>query len=193
MKTALVRGVWSILLALFCVTFWSLPARAQSIEPNELSKVVSEIEQLDRMRSGLASTLEGQTEEPTLQTMKKVCKPVGMRAKQLGEETGWQVKQIAKKYRNPAHAPDTETASLALDAFENNPDLMGFWAKETVNGRAGTRYYRRINVEASCLGCHGTKNERPKFVKDNYPNDLAYDFKAGDLRGMYSVFVPYLQ
>jgi hypothetical protein len=27
-------------------------------------------------------------------------------------------------------------------------------------------------------------------VKENYPQDLAYDFEVGDLRGMYSVFIP---
>ncbi|WP_017660346.1 Tll0287-like domain-containing protein [Baaleninema simplex] len=192
MKTALVRGVWSLVLALCCLTVWSLPARAQQVDPAELSNAVNEIEQIDRMRSGLASTIEDSPTEPTLQTMKEVCKPVGMRAKQLGEETGWQVKQIAKKYRNPAHAPDTETASEALDLFEKNLNLVGFWQEETIDGQAGTRYYRRINVESSCLACHGAKNERPKFVKEKYPQDLAYDFEVGDLRGMYSVFIPYL-
>jgi len=27
-------------------------------------------------------------------------------------------------------------------------------------------------------------------VKDNYPNDRAFNFKLGDLRGMYAVFIP---
>jgi hypothetical protein len=45
-------------------------------------------------------------------------------------------------------------------------------------------------VEASCLVCHGAKENRPQFVKDNYPQDLAYNFHVGDLRGMYAVFIP---
>lgn len=44
------------------------------------------------------------------------------------------------------------------------------------------RYFRRINVQASCLACHGLKDNRPEFVKKNYPQDLAYNFKVGDLR-----------
>ena len=28
-----------------------------------------------------------------------------------------------------------------------------------------------------------------KKLKDDYPNDRAYNFEAGDLRGIYSVFV----
>jgi hypothetical protein len=161
--------------------------------PTALAKAVQEIEQLDNLRSSLASTIEGRTEEPTMQTMKEVCKPVGMKAMQLSEENGWQVKQIASKYRNPAHAPDDLQSKLALARFEQNPELMGFWDREIVNDQAGTRYYRRINVEASCLACHGLKNNRPQFVKDNYPQDLAYSFHVGDLRGMYSVFIPDLQ
>lgn len=54
------------------------PASAWAeVNPAELTKVVQEIEQLDMLRSGLASTLEGQTTEPTQETTKEVCRPVG--------------------------------------------------------------------------------------------------------------------
>jgi len=180
-----------ISLGLMLLVFYLNPAIALAqTDPAELSKAVQEIEFLDGMRSGLASTLEGKSEEPTLQTMKEVCRPVGMRVTELSQENGWQVKQIASKYRNPAHAPDDLHASMALAKFQQAPELIGFWDRETINNQAGTRYYRRINVEQSCLACHGLKNQRPQFVKDNYPQDLAYNFRVGDLRGMYSVFIP---
>ncbi|HIK56372.1 MAG TPA: DUF3365 domain-containing protein [Synechococcales cyanobacterium M55_K2018_004] len=192
MLNRIYRIMVGIALAIALLSFSPVPALAQT-DPAELAKAVQEIEALDSLRSGLASTLEGRTEEPTLQTMQEVCKPVGMRAMQLSQENHWQVKQIANKYRNPAHALDNLHSKIALARFEQNPDLMGFWDRETVDGQAGTRYYRRINVEASCLACHGSKNSRPQFVKDNYPQDLAYDFHVGDLRGMYAVFIPDLQ
>ncbi|WP_036489415.1 DUF3365 domain-containing protein [Myxosarcina sp. GI1] len=162
-------------------------------DPVQLAKAVQEIENLDAMRSGLASTLKDSTTEPTGETFKEICKPVGMRAKQLSKENGWQVKQIATKYRNPAHAPDNLHAVMALAKFEKDPELMGFWDSETIDDLQGTRYYRRINVESSCLACHGGEDARPQFVKDKYPQDLAFDFNVGDLRGMYSVFIPYLE
>jgi hypothetical protein len=158
--------------------------------PNELAQAVQEIESLDAMRIGLASSLEGTTEAPTMQTMKEVCRPVGMRAIQLSQENGWQVKQIAKKYRNPDHAPGNLHDQIALAKFNQEPELIGFWDRETLDKQTGTRYYRRINVEASCLACHGLKDRRPQFVKDGYPQDLAYNFQVGDLRGMYAVFIP---
>lgn len=178
-------------LGLMLLVFSLNPAIALAKpDPAELSKAVQEIEFLDAMRSGLASTLEGKSEEPTLQTMKEVCRPVGIRVMELSQENGWQVKQIAAKYRNPAHAPDNLHASMALAKFQQDPELVGFWDRETINDQAGTRYYRRIDVEQSCLACHGLKNQRPQFVKDNYPQDLAYNFRVGDLRGMYSIFIP---
>jgi len=158
--------------------------------PKELARAVQEIESLDTLRSGLASSLEGSTEVPTMQTMKEVCRPVGMQAIQLSQENGWQVKQIAEKYRNPDHAPGNLHDQTALAKFNQEPELIGFWDRETLDKQIGTRYYRRINVEASCLACHGLKDRRPQFVKDGYPQDLAYNFQVGDLRGMYAVFIP---
>jgi hypothetical protein len=182
---------WSLLLialiGLWCLT--AAPALAQT-SPAALSKAVEEVENLDAMRSGLASTLEDNTDPVTGETFKQVCKPVGMRAMQLSKENGWQVKQISEKYRNPAHKPDTPQATMALAKFAENPDMIGFWERETIGGQAGSRYYRRINVEASCLACHGAKGERPEFVKNNYGDDKAYNFNVGDLRGMYAVFIP---
>ncbi len=192
--------VLSILVKLFLLISFSMlsitwsPAIALTApiipHPDDLVRAVQEIEALDAMRTGLASTLEGSTEVPTKQTMKEVCRPVGMKAMELSKENGWQVKQIANKYRNPNHAPNNLHDKMALAKFEQNSELVGFWNRETINQEAGTRYYRRIDVEASCLVCHGLKDRRPQFVQDGYPQDLAYNFNVGDLRGMYAVFIP---
>ncbi|MDM7938219.1 MAG: hypothetical protein QUV06_12275 [Cyanobium sp. CZS 48M] len=60
---------------------------AQS-EQAGLPKAVAKMEQIHRMRVSLASTLEGRSEEPTMETMKEVCKPVGMQAMAIGKENG---------------------------------------------------------------------------------------------------------
>lgn len=192
MPSCLYQGLLGLVLTLLLLIALPPAALAQAA-PADLAQAVQEIEALDAMRSNLAASLEGQAEPPTLETMKTVCRPVGMRAKQLSQEHGWQVKQMATKYRNPDHAPDSPQAEKALAQFEQNPDLMGFWQREAIAGQSGSRYYRRINVEAGCLACHGQGNDRPQFIKDNYPNDLAYDFEVGALRGMYAVFLPDVQ
>lgn len=191
--TKLCQPLMGIAIVLLITVGWPATSYAQpnpTIPTEQLAKAVGEIENLDALRSGLASTLEGAKEPPTLDTMKEVCKPVGMQAQKLSKDNGWQVKQIANRYRNPAHQPDNLHSKIALAKFEQTPELMGFWDRETLDNQAGTRYYRRINIEASCLACHGQKDNRPQFVKDNYSQDLAFDFNVGDLRGMYAVFIP---
>jgi hypothetical protein len=163
------------------------------VDSAALAKAVVAMEQLDHMRISLASTLEGRTEEPTIETMKEVCKPVGMRAIAIGKENGWQVRQVASKYRNPDHAPANAQESQVIDLFSRHPEINGLWEPAMAEQGGGLNYYRRIDVVPSCMACHGSKQSRPAFVKANYPDDKAFDFKVGDLRGLYAVHLPEVQ
>ena len=114
--------------------------------------------------------------------MKEVCRPVGMKAIELSKENGWQVKQISTKYRNPAHSPDTPHARMALAQFEQKPELMGFWERSTLGGQAGNRYYRRINIEASCLACHGQQKSTSRLGKFTSREKKSADSSSVDVR-----------
>lgn len=151
--------------------------------------VVSAVEEIDAMRSGLAATLEGRASPPDQQVFGQVCRPVGERAKAVAAERGWQVLQMAARNRNAAHALDAEGARVSR-MFEADAGLTAVWLRSSMNGTPGMRYFRRITVEASCLACHGARDARPAFVVTKYPDDRAFDFKPGDLRGLYAVFVP---
>jgi hypothetical protein len=195
MKFAQNRALFVIMGVFIGLMVWlGSPAIALSdpSNPTEVGKAVEAIENLTQMRSDLASYLNDSSDPVTPETFKQVCKPVGMKGKEIAQENGWQIKQIASKYRNPDHKPNL-AEQIALAKFNNNPELIGFWQEDSVNGEKGLHYFRRINVEKSCLACHGMKNNRPEFIKNKYPQDLAFDFKEGDLRGMYSVFIPELQ
>lgn len=146
------------------------------------------IRDLDRMRSRLAAGITAQ-EEVDEETFARVCRPVGVRAAEIGRENGWQVRQIAERYRNPANAPDPPAGEL-IARFEAEPSLDSLWVRTEVPAEPGWRYLRRITVETTCLHCHGTADERPAFIKQAYPDDRAHGFTAGDLRGVYSVLVP---
>ncbi len=163
------------------------------VDPAVLAKAVDQMEQLDRMRISLASTLEGRSEEPTMDTMRQVCMPVGKRAMAIGKENGWTVRQVASKYRNPDHAPAGSQETDVIDLFARHPEINGLWEPATAEQGAGVNYYRRIDVQASCLACHGSRDNRPAFVKEKYPADKAFNFKPGDLRGMYAVHILELQ
>lgn len=166
------------------------PAHAdgQTAVAPEVLRVVSEVEALDALRSTLASSISAQALPADDSTFARVCRPVGLQAKRLASEQGWLVRQVARRYRNPDHAPTAEEARL-FDLFEADTTLTSLW--QSVGGdRPGRRYARRITVERPCLACHGAKERRPDFVKEGYPDDGAFGFEEGDLRGLYVVFVP---
>ena len=164
------------------------PSGASSTPPDSVrQKVETSIAALNEMRESLAATIGTSTVDKS--TFKRVCKPVGMRAKQIGATNGWTVQQLAKKYRNPAHQLDPEARRL-YEEFASSPELTERWIRTTRNGRPGWRYARRIPVRSTCLSCHGPKEDRPAFVKKGYPTDRAYGFEVGDVRGIYAVFVP---
>ncbi|QVL52699.1 MAG: DUF3365 domain-containing protein [Cyanobium sp. M30B3] len=185
------------LLAMLLLALHPAPALAANgeapVDPAVLAKAVDQMEQLDRMRISLASTLEGSSEEPTMDTMREVCMPVGKRAVAIGQENGWSVRQVASKYRNPGHAPAGSQETGVIDLFARHPEITGMWEPATAEQGPGVNYYRRIDVQASCLACHGSRDSRPAFVKEKYPADRAFNFKPGDLRGMYAVYIPEVQ
>lgn len=151
------------------------------------AEVEQQIEELNAMRSSLAQTVT----EPDVdkETFARVCKPVGQRAQEIAAENNWVVQQLAARNRNPDHGLDEEAREV-YERFEEEPELVHVWRETRFDGTLGRRYFRRITVEKSCLACHGPKEERPDFVKEGYPEDKAYGFEAGDLRGLYAVFVP---
>ena len=154
-----------------------------------MGRAVEAVEQLDALRSGLAATFGARGIPADRETFQQVCRPVGLRAREMAEQNGWKVQQLALKNRNPGNALD-DAARWAYAMMEANPDLDGLWARSSLAGQAGLRYFRRITVEGACLACHGARDARPAFVVEGYPDDRAFDFSVGDLRGVYSVFIP---
>lgn len=160
----------------------------EAIVPTNVQEPVEQaIQSLDAMRSGLAKGID--MDNVDAGTFAQVCKPVGKRAMEIGKTNGWTVRQVAVKYRNPANKADDQAAALFAD-FEANPAMDSLWLQTSLDGKTGWRYLRRITVEPACLACHGAEDQRPAFIQTGYPEDEAFGFNEGDLRGLYSVFVP---
>lgn len=190
--TSVSGAIGAVLAACSATLLGATTAAGQQVEvpPEELARVVESVERMNTLRERLAATfLHEGGPEADAETFAEVCHPVGRQARQLAEDHGWTVRQMAVRYRNPAHRPDEE-ARAAHRMMERHPELRGFWVRDTVQERRGVRYFRRITVRAACLECHGRKEERPAFVRERYPEDRAYGFERGDLRGVYSIFVP---
>lgn len=154
-----------------------------------LEEAVEAVERLDALRSGLARTFSDGGVEADRETFRQVCRPVGKKAQATASRNGWTVQQLSEKYRNPVHAPDPEAVDV-LRRMAADDDLAAVVRRTSLDGVEGTRYFRRITVEPACLACHGARDERPDFVREGYPEDRAYGFEPGDLRGAYAVFVP---
>lgn len=63
--------------------------------------------------------------------------------------------------------------------------------------RAAPRYHRLLKpiiIQGMCLSCHGSEEQIPEPVKkqiaNSYSDDLATGYKAGELRGAFSVKIP---
>lgn len=114
------------------------------------------------------------------------------------KEHGVEIRRTALRVRNPANAPDAWERT-ALEEFVARMAAGEEAAKlekaETVSegGVATLRYAKAIPMAAEpCVLCHGPSID-PALAAEIvrlYPEDQATGFKAGDLRGAFSVRVP---
>ncbi len=141
------------------------------------------------MRSSLAKAFIKPGADITEETFKNVCGAVGKRVKELSEKEGITIRHAATKFRNPKNAatPDEEKS---LKKFADDARLSETQEDIKKDGKPYLRYTRPIYVEDACLACHGSKEKRPQFIVEKYPDDRAYGFAKGDLRGIITIVVP---
>jgi len=102
------------------------------------------------------------------------------------------LRQVTRRYRNPANRPDAYEESV-LSRMEEDPDQWTDrdWFEKVVDGEHATmRYLRPLFATEACLTCHGDASRVPAFVREAYPDDLATGYRIGDLRGAISVSWP---
>ena len=118
-------------------------------------------------------------------------------ANKISRQTGWMVRRVSLKARNPLDRPD-EFESINLQLFESTAhkmDRQGEVAQIVeVGGRKEFRYMKAIKVAKPCLTCHGPLDkinpEIKGMLKEHYPHDRATGYKVGDVRGAFSVRMP---
>lgn len=93
------------------------------------------------------------------------------------------------KLRNPDNATPEWLAPVLRGFADGSRDLAPI-AMSIDNGRMG--YAEPIMTQPMCLTCHG-ENLQPEIAEllsNNYPQDEATGFKAGDFRGVFWVEFP---
>jgi len=167
-----------------------LPVNLWADEALEARKVgaITAADEIVNMRSSLAQAFIRPDTEITEETFKNVCGAVFKRAKEIAEKEGFKIRHAAVKNRNPNFAAKQDEIKI-LEAFDKDRDMKDKWDTVEMEGKKYLRYMRPIFVEEACTACHGSKDKRPKFIVEKYPNDRAFDFKVGDLRGMIEVIL----
>jgi len=108
------------------------------------------------------------------------------------------IRRVSLKARNPADQPDgweqAQLEKMEADARAGKPLTAEVIATVTEGGKKIHRYMKPITVQAMCLSCHGVENQIPgevrKVLQSKYTKDTATGYKAGDLRGAFSVKIP---
>ena len=129
-----------------------------------------------------------------------VCK---VRAPQIAtdvsKQSGFEVKRVSPKNRNPAGVPDAweAQAQAGLEkrlAAGEKPETLDTWQVVSTSTGKQFRYAKALPVQPVCLTCHGDPAAIPDGVKARlaaeYPLDKATGYGPGMVRGIVSVKRP---
>lgn len=116
-------------------------------------------------------------------------------AKALSDKYGMEVRRTSLKPR--ATAPQDWEIPV-LTAFDErrakgeDPNAIEFHEVTERDGKPQLRYMKAIGTLPICLTCHGEdlKPEVKAKLESLYPEDKATGYKAGELRGAFSITAP---
>jgi len=117
-------------------------------------------------------------------------------AKEASERTGWQVRRVSLKNRNPRAVPDAWERAV-LEDFDRRVAAgeppVGMERGEVVR-EDGVDYYRymlALPVQPLCLACHGSESSLGEAVRErlaaDYPGDRAVGYELGQVRGAMTI------
>lgn len=98
------------------------------------------------------------------------------------------IQRLSDKNRNPKNKLFSDLDKSIFDHFKSSSNDTAILQYNAVV------YYKPIKIMMpSCLKCHGNKDELDiaawSSINDLYPNDLAINYKEGDLRGIWKIII----
>lgn len=120
-------------------------------------------------------------------------------AAEVSKQSGFSVKRVSPKNRNPAGVPDAweAEAQASLEkrmAAGEKPETLDTWQVVSTPSGKVFRYAKALPVQPVCLTCHGDPAAIPDGVKavlaTEYPQDKATGYAPGMIRGIVSVQRP---
>ena len=113
-------------------------------------------------------------------------------AKAASEQSGWQVRRVSLRNRNPKGVPDAWERETLEDfdrraAAGEAPASLERTTVQTVEGKPLQRYMRALPTQGLCLSCHGPADQLAPGVAERlkalYPDDRAVGYSLGQIRG----------
>lgn len=116
-------------------------------------------------------------------------------AKDLSGKYGAEVHRTSLKPRATAPQDWEREVLTAFDARRakgEDPNTIEFHEVTEIDGKPHLRYMKAIGTLPVCLNCHGEdiKPEVKAKLEALYPEDKATGYKAGELRGAFSITAP---
>ena len=117
-------------------------------------------------------------------------------AKAASEQSGWQVRRVSLRNRNPKAVPDAWERETLEDfdrraAAGEAPASLERTTVQTVDGKPLQRYMRALPTQGLCLSCHGPADQLAPGVAERlkalYPDDRAVGYSLGQIRGAMSL------
>lgn len=109
----------------------------------------------------------------------------------LSEANMVRIKRTSHRLRNPQNAP-TVQEKMIIDDYLTMIGAEDLPSPKVIFEDQKVHYYAPIFLMDNCLKCHGTRNtdiveSDYEIISRLYPEDRAYDFKVGELRGIWSL------
>lgn len=126
-----------------------------------------------------------------------VCKEKAPQmAKAASEQTGWAIRRVSLRNRNPKAVPDAWELA-ALEDFDRRaaageePATLEKYAVMEDAGRKEYRYMKALPVQPVCLACHGAADalapDVATIIHTLYPADKAVGYAVGEIRGAITI------
>ena len=120
-------------------------------------------------------------------------------AREASEKTGWAIRRVSLRNRNPKAVPDAWEKAVLEDfdkrsAAGEKPASLERGEIVLEGDRKLYRYMKALPTQDLCLNCHGASERLSPAVKarlgELYPNDKAVGYSPGEIRGAITIKRP---
>ena len=182
-----------LILSVALLLLIGFAARAQNLEG-----YIAEAEAvIQRLRGVMMSELERAADLAPAEAV-ALCRHLAPEIKrQIEKESGWRVRRVALRVRNPQNRANDEERGILLgfetrSAAGQSVELLRTRRIVDLEGRRQVLVVQAIPTFNSCLVCHGSDLDPDvdRAVRGLYPEDETTGYAVGDMRGTFALYKP---